>query len=136
MNYSKMYGLQTGDQIITPLFASGLSKHFAVYLGYDENGNEWIAENHKLNGVQIISAFTYFNQIKIVDRIEKFRGSMVQRRALISKAKRLIGTPYNLVNYNCEHFATDITTGRAESRQIEITLYSLFGILFLNLLKE
>jgi hypothetical protein len=78
MTYANMYGLQTGDQIVTPLFATGITKHFAVYLGF-ENGIEWIAENHKIFGVRIISARQYFKDVKEISRIDHFRGTYTQR---------------------------------------------------------
>jgi hypothetical protein len=31
----------------------------------------------------------------------------------------LIGRPYNLINFNCEHYATFAQTGRATSSQVE-----------------
>lgn len=135
MYYAKKYNLQIGDQIVEPLFALGLSKHFAVYLGL-ENGIEWIAENHKVNGVQIIPAHTYFKKITSISRIDKFRGTNTQRLALIKNAKRLVGTPYNLVNYNCEHFATQITTGISESRQVSIAVTGLLAFIFIGLVNK
>ncbi|RYG17924.1 MAG: hypothetical protein EOO07_10065 [Chitinophagaceae bacterium] len=135
MNYAKKIGLQTGDQIVTPLFALGLSKHFAVYLGF-ENGIEWIAENHKVLGVRVIPAWQYFKDVTVISRIDQFKGTAAQRMVLMKKARSLAGTPYNLISYNCEHFATELTSGVSASRQVSFAALGLFGLLLFNSLKK
>jgi len=117
MVYSKQFNLQPGDCIIEPLFQTGLSKHHAIYLGWDDNGIEWIAENHKFKNVQVIPADEYFATVKRIDRIKKFNGSK----------EELAGKPYDLVTYNCEHYATEAITGKARSRQVE----TAFGVLLI-----
>lgn len=136
MLYANKYGLQTGDQIVEPLTGLGFSKHFAVYLGWDYHGEEWIAENHKTKGVQIITAAEYFRNVNHISRIDKFKGTGQQRRALVAKAKSLVGKPYSLVSYNCEHFASEVTSGVAESRQITIAAVSLVGLVLFNLMRK
>lgn len=134
MNYSKIYNLKTGDKIVEPLFETGLSKHYAIYLGIDANGIEWITENHKFNNVQIITAHQYFSTVKKIDRIEKFKGTFSDRQLLINRAIKLSGKKYDFVFYNCEHFATEILTGESESKQITNLVAGLFALLIISLI--
>jgi len=133
MYYSKIHNLETGDKIVEPLFSTGLTKHYAIYLGIDRNGIEWIAENHKFKNVQIIRADQYFSSAKI-ERIDKFVGSVSDRKKVISRAVALTGKHYDLITYNCEHFASEITTGYVQSFQIKNAFAFLIGVIFLNLL--
>lgn len=119
MKYAKYYGLQVADRIVEPLFQTGLTKHHAIYLGGDSTGNELIAENHKVKGVQIITASQYFSSLKKIDRIEKFQGNYLERNAAVQRALQLAGKPYDLLNYNCEHYANEVLTGKAKSKQVE-----------------
>ena len=72
--YAKIYNLVPGDRIVEALFLTSFSKHFALYLGTDTSGVEWIAENHKGTNVQIIPASKYFATVKKIARIDKFTG--------------------------------------------------------------
>ena len=132
--YSKLYKLLPGDRIITPLFQTGLAKHFAIYLGKDKSGIEWITENHKFTNVQIIPASQYFASMKKIDRIEKFKGSNAERILAVKRALQLAGKSYDLVNYNCEHFANEVLTGQVESRQIRNVFAGLISIFLIGLL--
>lgn len=129
MKYGKLYQLQTGDQIIEPLFSTGLTKHHAIYLGHDLNNVEWIAENHNVFGVRIIDANTYFQNVRRISRIDRFQGTLQQRQAIVQKALSLVGKPYNLITYNCEHFVNEVIHGKSESKQI----LNAFGGLALGL---
>jgi len=131
MTFAQKYNLQQADIIIEPLFQTGITKHYAVYLGMDANGIEWIAENHKFSNVHIITATEYFQKAKSIDRIKKFDGSESERRSAVERALNLAGKPYNLVLYNCEHYASEVWSGKAESKQVRNALFSVFGFLFL-----
>lgn len=120
MLYAKTYGLKPGDQIVESLTSLGLAKHFAMYLGWDKNGVEWIAENKKHIGVQVITADEYFKSVLSIARFEKFSGNNIARRIAVEKALRSVGKPYDLISFNCEHFITEITTGKATSKQIQV----------------
>lgn len=136
MIYSKKYNLQPGDGIVEPLFQTGLTKHHALYLGWDNNGVEWIAENHKFKNVQIIRASQYFAAVKRIDRIEKFNCSKEERKQIIRCALHLAGKPYDLVNYNCEHFVTEAVTGKSRSRQVENVFATLLIVFVASLFIE
>lgn len=118
MFYSKKYNLLPGDDITESIFWTGLSKHHAIYLGVDPSGVEWVAENHKFVGVRLVKACDYFNASKKYTVIT-FKGTNLQREAAVKRALDKVGAPYSLVNYNCEHYASYVQTGNAESTQVK-----------------
>lgn len=132
--YSKIYNLKPGDHIVEPLFQTGLTKHHAIYLGIDNSGVEWIAENHKFKNAQIIPAVEYFASVDRIDRIEKFKGNNIERKQAVMRALKLAGKPYNLVTYNCEHFVNEVLTGKAESKQVNNVFAGLFALLLIGFL--
>ncbi|NNV53866.1 lecithin retinol acyltransferase family protein [Limnovirga soli] len=136
MTYSNLYGLQSGDRIIEPLFSTGILKHHAVYLGSTPEGVELIAENTKINGVHIIKASDYFLKVKKIDRIEKFKGTYTERKVIVQRALKLAGKPYSLLNYNCESFANDIIIGKAISKQADIAYLGIIALLILGLISN
>jgi hypothetical protein len=130
----EQYTLKPGDQLIEAVFATGLTKHFAVYLGMLSDGREWFAENHHLaGGVKLLTRQRYFNAGRHVIRIDRFIGSEMEQNAAINRALKLAGKSYNLLNYNCEHFANEVTQGFPQSRQVTNFFGGLllFGIISL-----
>lgn len=126
--------LSPGDQLVEAVFATGLTKHFAVYLGRLSDGQEWIAENHHLTaGVRLMSVRDYVAVGRSLVRIDRFSGTENQRQQVVLRALQLAGKPYNLVQYNCEHFATEVTTGLAESKQVRNIMGSLVLLLLIGL---
>src|SRR5450432_2634262 len=103
MQYSTRFNLRPGDRMISPIFATGLSKHHSIYLGADHAGTEWIIENYKFRGVRLVKASEYFLHPKSFN-IKPFLGTGLQRQQAVQRALREIGKPYDLINYNCEHF--------------------------------
>ncbi len=91
-----------------------------------------MAENHKFDGVRIVPAREYFKSVKAIDRIEKFKGTNAERKQAIQRAIRKAGTPYDLINYNCEHFANEVATGKAFSSQVETAFAALAGLLLIG----
>lgn len=107
--------LKLGDLIVR---AKGpFSTHFMVYLGV-KNGYHMVAENQNGYGVRIVDIATALagNSIK---RLEPFGGTEVQRSLVIPKINQLIGRGYDLIAFNCEHFARWIATGKLESKQVK-----------------
>jgi hypothetical protein len=117
MTIAQQLGLQTGDIVKMPFLATGWIKHFAVF-AVDAYGNEFFAENVRFGGVQIIIADEFFAGLQSNFFIDKFLGNDFQRNMVINRINRLVGTPYHFLNYNCEHFVSQVRTGKAESQQI------------------
>jgi hypothetical protein len=107
--------IKTGDLIVR---TKGLvSTHYMVYLGYVGN-IEMVAENQVGCGVRIVSLLEALanNRIK---RIESFIGTPDQRKHVFAKVKQYVGKAYDLIHFNCEHFARMISNGKIESKQVQ-----------------
>ena len=64
-----------------------------------------------------------------IDAIEKFTGNNIARKMAVQKALRLIGKPYHLIDYNCEHFANDIQFAKPESKQVNDFFYHVKAVI-------
>lgn len=108
--------LKTGDLIVRQ--KGPLSTHFIVWIGV-QNGIKVVAENQTGVGVRFTSLEEALagNSIR---RLEKFGGNENQRQEIISRIKKLLGKPYDLIIFNCEHFARWVATGKIESKQVKI----------------
>jgi hypothetical protein len=108
--------LKIGDLIVRQ---KGLfSTHFMVYVGI-HNGVRMVAENQSGIGVRFTSLANALAG-NVIKRFEKFGGTDSQRNLVIPKIKNLLGTSYDLVVFNCEHFARWISTGKIESKQVKL----------------
>lgn len=107
--------LKTGDLIVRE--KGPLSTHYIVYVGWYD-GVELVAENQSGIGVRYTSLQEALagNTIK---RFEKFGGTELQRMSVIPRINNLLGRAYDLVAFNCEHFARGVTTGKNESKQVK-----------------
>src|SRR5690606_17921663 len=103
--YASKYGLQPADRIKEPIFQTGLSKHHAIYLGMDQYGQEWISENHWQHGVRLVKADAYFKEGNSYT-VVTFEGTYTERIAAVKRALAVLGKPYDLIQYNCEHYAS------------------------------
>ena len=68
-------------------------------------------------------------------RIEPFTGNNFQRRLAVNRAIKLIDIQYNLVNFNCEHYANAVQYNKPYSKQVgngilETLLLTVIGIGF------
>ena len=136
MKYSIYYGLKSGDRIVESLFQTGITKHHAIYLGSDAKGQEWIAENKKFEGVRIVPAKEYFKSAGKIDRVERFDGNNKERKNVVQRAFQLAGRPYDLVQYNCEHYANEVLTGKIESRQVTVFFTVVAALLLIRLASD
>lgn len=135
--YVYQHRLRPGDEIVLPKSAFNLVQHYAVYLGEDNAGTSWIVENKQGHGVKLTKADDFFPAGGSVTRINRFTGSALEREALVKKALDSVGRSYHLINFNCEHFSTELRSGRARSRQVEKVGWGVFllvvaGALFSN----
>jgi len=108
------HNLTLGDIIIRDK-GGILSKHYAVFVCYDDYGQPIVAENQAGFGTRYIYFSQFLSEGNFVRTIY-FKGNPhdVKRRL-----NQLVGRrSYDLLAYNCEHFANEITTGEASSSQI------------------
>jgi hypothetical protein len=108
--------LRTGDRLITE--KGPLSRHHAIFVQVPGDVPV-VAENQAGKGVQYITLEEFLLRTgpgKIW--IQKLGGAETDRDSIVLRINALVGTPYNLVNFNCEHFANLIQTGAAVSKQV------------------
>ncbi len=132
--YAMKYGLQPADRIKEPIFQTGFSKHHSIYLGIDESGQEWVVENHKLHGVRLVRADQFFKEGQDY-RIERFTGNQADRITAVKRALGVLGKPYDLILFNCEHYSSYVQTGKAESQQVNVAIAALAGLILIFLLQ-
>lgn len=121
----KYYNLKPGDIIVTPKSLFNLIQHHAVYLGYDNFGNHFISENVIGKGVVLTRVQDFFKENVVITRIEKFEGSYFEREKVVRRALKNLGRPYDLINYNCEHFTNETIYSKPNSPQV----MNAFGVL-------
>jgi len=114
--------LQLADRLVVPKSNARWVQHHAIYLGIDENGIEWIAENMIGHGVRLVTAADFLMNAIEVTRVERFSGSKAERRNAVQKAIALVGTNYDILQFNCEHYANMIQHNRKVSRQVKAGL--------------
>lgn len=120
-----MNHLKPADRLVVPKSALGLVQHHAIYLGQDYLGRDLIAENIVGRQVCITTAEAFFAKNPSIHQIERFQGDRIERRAAVERALKSLGKPYDLINYNCEHFANEVQANLSFSPQLQ------FGIGFL-----
>jgi len=129
------WNLQPADRIVVPKSDLRFVQHHAIYLGKDANGTDWIAENKIGKGVQKVTAVDFFNNVIGITRVEPFRGSETERRIAVNNAIALIGNKYNLLQFNCEHYANVVQHKQMVSNQVKaglgLGLLGLFVGLFI-----
>jgi uncharacterized protein YycO len=111
------HGIQKGDKVSRLKRGVPVIRHYAIYLGSNDDGRHLFAENNVDNGVQIVTAHDFFRDSNNII-VEPTNSSWQQREKSVQFAKSKIGQKYNLINYNCEHFANEVTTGKSISKQI------------------
>lgn len=108
--------LKIGDLIVRK---KGIfSTHFMVYIGM-QKGVHMVAENQTGVGVR----YTSLEQAlagNAIERFEKFGGTEAQRNMVIPRIESLLGKTYDLVVFNCEHFARWIANNKVESKQVKL----------------
>jgi uncharacterized protein YycO len=132
----KQYNLKPGDRIVVPKSGLRIVYHHVIYLGQNDQGVDLIIENKIGYGVRIITADEFFSDVIEIARIERFKGISYEREIAIQKALSKVGLPYNLITYNCQHFANEVQYGKVESAQVTNAFASLFAVLFISLLSS
>lgn len=102
-----------------------LSSHYIVYIGW-RNGAHVVAENQAGIGVRIVALEEALAGRRII-RFEKFGGTDSQRNLVLPRIQQMLGKSYDLVVFNCEHFARWIAAGRPSSNQV-VTVSNLLMV--------
>ena len=114
------FGLKPADRFVVPKSQLRIIEHHALYLGQNQDGTHLIEENKHGSGVRIVTAEEFFKDVIEITRIEKFTGSNIERKLAIQNALQKQGKPYDLINYNCQHFANEIQYGKVVSEQVDL----------------
>jgi len=110
--------LHPADRLVIPKSSLRLVQHHAIYLGKDNNGNRVYIENAIGKGVQIISEAHLFRGGYELTRVKRFTGNQQQRNAAVQFAMQLQGKQYDLLNFNCEHYANTVQHRKTHSNQV------------------
>jgi len=123
------HSLRVGDRLVRE---KGLfTKHHGIFVGW-HNGNYLVAENNTPDGVRYVTYNEFMNGNELT-RVEYFNGTEAQRNQIIPFINSILGTNYDLINYNCEHFANQIQKGTPESKQVANAVgFSVLGLLLLG----
>ena len=114
--------LQPADRIVVPKSDLRWVQHHAIYLGKDVNNIAWFAENKFSKGVQVVTADQFFHDVNEITSVEPFNGTQAQRKQAVRNALALKGTNYDLLQFNCEHYANLVQHNKQMSDQVKIGL--------------
>jgi|SRR2546422_9696448 len=91
--------------------------HIGIFLGRDLWGRDWVIHNEKNGYVKedLLSNFAAGNQVSFASRAAHNRQ---EQRQIVARARSLLGQEFDLLNFNCDHFATYAETGEASSPQL------------------
>ncbi|MDI9859337.1 lecithin retinol acyltransferase family protein [Flectobacillus roseus] len=125
------YGIQLGDKVSRLKRGVPFIRHYAVYLGANEQGIHRFAENNVNNGVQIVTADDFFSNAEAI-QVDRTNTNWEQRMRAVRLAEQKVGQKYNLLDYNCEHFANEVTIGHRRSKQVSwglgISAFLIVGV--------
>lgn len=123
--------LRPADVIVAQKRDWNVLDHTAVYLGKNkESGRETFAANMMDGGVRVLSNDETQDLLDVyrIDRINRFKKSDSAREMAINRAHEMMGKPYNLIFFNCEHFTNYVQTGEAFSKQVREIGMGALGI--------
>jgi Permuted papain-like amidase enzyme, YaeF/YiiX, C92 family len=121
-----IHWLDQCDRVLVPITPLQMSMHHAIYIGY-YNQEPYFIENKIGIGVHLISAKEFFKRNPIISTVKKFSGNGQQRQHALERSFALLGMPYDLINYNCEHFANEVQHMRSYSDQMKVA--GVIGVL-------
>jgi Lecithin retinol acyltransferase len=115
--YYCYHNLKPGDTIVSRFkeFKGGLKGlvHYITVLT-----PEWAIHNLPETGVALISMDKVAEDYREVQKVERFEGGPTELECLIARAKKVMGRPYHLLQFNCESLANYLRYGRPESKQV------------------
>lgn len=114
--------LQPADRLVIPKSGLNLVQHHVIYLGKDNYGNRMYIENAIEKGVQVVSEAYLFRSGYELTRVERFQGNQHQRNLAVLFATQLIGKQYDLLGFNCEHYANTVQHRKSYSNQVGVGL--------------
>src|ERR1700722_4666700 len=89
-------------------------RHAGIYIGAHGDIEHAVVHNSKRDGRVVVEALAAFGPYKLAQTAPAGRGAMVREAAL-----KYVGTGYDLLKFNCEHFASFVQEGTPRSPQLE-----------------
>lgn len=93
--------------------------HYGVVIGLSMFGQPVVAHNSKERGVERVR-LTEFAVGRTVEVESRVRGDWKVQQEVVRRALAYMGRGYDLLTFNCEHYASHVQTGRASSPQLEV----------------
>lgn len=128
MKRYNLVNLRPCDRLVLPKNGLDMVQHHAIYIGNDNEGNRLYIENSVGRGVQVVSESYLFRDGFQLTRVEPFNGNLLQRNEAVKRAMQLLGKAYDLVNFNCEHYANAVQYSKSYSKQINGAFGALLGL--------
>jgi len=124
--------IQTGDKLQRPGPLG--TRHVGIYLGRDAWGQDWVIHNDKGGYVKedFLSTFAAGFPVSLAQRAAS---TWWEQQQIVARARSLLGQKFDLINFNCEHFANYAQTGVAHSPQLGFVAgaTALLAIIFIAL---
>lgn len=134
-NYVLANRLQPADVIVVEKNGWRVLDHYVVFLG-EQHGQLYFAVNLINQGVVVVSEheLTSYSERFAPIEVRHFAGNVFQRQQAVQRAVAMRGKSYNLLSYNCEHYANYVQTGKASGTQVSnftglASIVLLLGIL-------
>lgn len=125
--------LSTGDRVVIPKSGVKIVQHHGIFLGYSD-GRYIFIENKDGIGVRVVTAQVFFAGVNEVTRVNRFVPKQgYSRHDLYRYALSKKGRAYNLLSYNCEHFANEIQHRVVKSKQADTGLFLGFLALIIGI---
>ncbi|XP_035023622.2 phospholipase A and acyltransferase 4 [Hippoglossus stenolepis] len=124
-----MFNGKPGDLI--EIFRDGPYQHWAVYIGENEVVHLVTEGGDSSGSSESLSSRAEVKREKLTDVVGNHRfkvNNLLDEKyeardpyVIVKEACAMVGCElqYNVATYNCEHFATDLRYGKAESRQVQ-----------------
>ena len=116
-------GLRQADGVVVKDRNSPLLDHYAVFLGWDDNGFPVFIANYPNGGVRVVpheETIKFLNSMYLA-RPRCFQGNDYEREQAVNRAISCIGKKgYDLAFTNCEHFINYVQKSSAYSQQTAI----------------
>lgn len=116
--------LQIGDVISRP--GPLWTVHVGFFAGVDMLGQQWVIHNAKNDCVRwdLLETFATGLPISLVKRAS----GRVEGNAILTRAQAFLGRQFDLINFNCEHFVTQVLANESSSPQLRS---AMVGVAFL-----
>ena len=90
---------------------------YGVVVNPDRFGTTIVAHNSKERGVELVplAVFAQGWRVEVESRVG---GGFAQQQTVVTRALAHLGKGYDLLNFNCEHYASFVQTGRPASPQL------------------